>query len=239
MDIAYSNFVKWYDNHIECGGNIGYFDASNLKNYKLSIPELVKNHLTPWVTGIRKNWEDIDRNYEFYINNNKNFMHMHTGQQCRYLVQHLYMADQDIIYKPVAYWIPGRVNVHPGKSRLFARWAQRQEVNEIIYIDYNYPDADQPYTRFQNVNDAWNGLTYTDHTPGMINTSSFKDELKLVDITYAKHYCSLYKDTNFEQLMFIDDIKDEQYPIWQNVARKYLEECLNNPVRIGKRTINF
>ena len=61
MDIAYSNFVKWYDNHIECGGNIGYFDASNLSNYKLGLPELVNSHLKPWVTFVRKNWEQIDK----------------------------------------------------------------------------------------------------------------------------------------------------------------------------------
>lgn len=235
---SYEQFNNWYTNHINCGGNIGIIDASTV----LPIEKQVINHFTDIVIYIRKNWKTIEDNHDYYINDFKKFMHTFTGSQCRYLIQFLWMADQEIHYKPVSYARYGSndINIHPGKSRLYARWAQNKST-DMVFIDYAMPKTDIKYKPFNNVDEAWNGLTYTSHTPDIINTCSFKDTVSLndlIDVTYQSdmHY---YRTTNFEQILFIEDIKDDCYKEWQKSSKKYLTECLNNPIRYGSRLLNI
>ena len=67
------------------------------------------------------------------------------------------------------------------------------------------------------------------------NTHSVDD---LIDITY-RHDMDYYKNTDFEQILFIDDIKDYTFKHYQEHSKKYLNECLNNPIRYGNRVLNI
>ena len=233
---AYDDFVRWYDNHIKCGGNIGTIDGDTI----YSTEKQATNNLIEYVTYIRNNWEEINNNHDYYINDLHNFMWNPTSEKCRCLIQFLWMADQEIHYKPVGYARQhDRFNFHPGRSRWSARWAQKKST-EVIFLDYKLPNADVKYKPFIDVNEAWNGLTYTSHTPELIKTCSFKNILSiddLLDTTYESDM-DYYRTTDFEQLLFIDDKKDDCYAEWQQHSKKYLNECLENPIRYGSRMIN-
>ena len=235
----YKQFKDWYINHINCGGNLGTLDGSTVCPIEEKVTKLFTNH----VTFVRKNWEYIESNYDHYINDIKFFIDSPIGEKCRLVIQHLWMADQEIHHKPIAYATSnrkGNINIHPGKSRLYARWAQNKST-DVVFIDYKLPNIHVKYKPFNNVEEAWNELTYTSHTPGIVNTCSFKNTHSvddLIDITY-QYDMDYYKNTDFEQILFIDDIKDYTFKQYQEHSKKYLNECLNNPIRYGNRVLNI
>ena len=235
---AYNDFVRWYNNHIKLGGNIGTLEASTIYN----IEDQAISHMTRHITFVRNNWHSINDNYDFFINDPSNFIENPTSEMCRHLIQYLWMADQEIHYKPVCYSQNSKNGhvIHPGGSRLHARWAQKKST-EIIFLDYKLPTCNNIYQPFSDVNEAWNGLTYTSHTPDIIETHSFKHTSStddLIDFTY-KHDMDYYRTTDFEQILFIEDLKDDCYAAWRQSARHYLNECLDNPVRYGERMLNI
>ena len=230
---AYNDFVRWYENHINSGGNIGTLDGDTIYSTEVQAT----NSLSDYVTYVRNNWEEINNNYDFYINDLHNFMWNPTSENCRCLIQLLWMADQEIHYKPVGYARQhDTFNFHPGRSRWYGRWAQKKST-EVIFLDYKLPNSNIVYKPFEDVNEAWNGSTYTSHTPDIIKTCSFKTD-NLIDNTYESDM-DYYRTTDFEQILFIEDIKDDCYPLWQQSSKQYLTECLENPIRYGKRMLNI
>ena len=223
-NLAYNNFKKFYYNLIERGGNIGVGDPMMSKEYHLKHPRR-------YAKFIRKNYKHI--NWEYYASRH-NLNEFHKLIRCA--VQCLWMADQSIIFKPVLRREPDPSGVvrHPGVSRLNARWAQNLST-ECVIIDFNFPDygttEELPYTKFNNVDDAFNGLTYNNHVPTEVRISTYNEPL--VDATYTLEH---YKKKGFINIFWCQNLKLESHIDWHdvNVAKKYLKKYLTNPVEYGR-----
>lgn len=223
--LAYNNFRKFYNNLIERGGNIGTTDGCLFRD--------PLEHPKRWTSFIRK------------YHNNINWEHYYTGYQLddfhrkvRSAIQCLWMADQQITFKPVIRTEPSMTRVHPGQSRLGARWAQNLST-ECIFLDFNFPDYSNiekvPWTKFNNIDEAWNGLTYNNHIPSEVQIATYSEEL--VDATYEHEH---YKKNGFINIFWCEDLKQMSNDQWhkKDVAKKYIKRYLTNPVQYGKRSFS-
>ena len=223
--LAYNNFKKFYNNLIERGGNIGTTDGS----FRVELTRPKK-----WASFIREHYHKID--WKHYTANH--FIEDEFHKEVRGAVQCLWMADQPIVFKPVIRREPDMIRCHPGVSRLNARWAQNLST-ESIFLDFNFPDygstEEVPYTKFNNIDEAWNGLTYNNHVPSEVLISTWPEES--VDATYEhKHY----RNNGFINIFWCEDLKQVSHQEWHNedVAKKYLKRYLTNPVQYGKRSFS-
>lgn len=230
-NLAYNKFKKFYTNLIDCGGNIGTIDMIE-DGREDRIAEIIRAQ-AKWV---RKNLNHV--NYDLYV---KNISGPTTDRKQLYrdmanAIKHIWMSQQDIIFKPVTKW-QDRFIVHPGSARLAGRWAQGKSA-EVIYLDYKVK-PEQKYKKFKNLNEAWEGLTYKEHTIEDIHIRGFDDIEYVPDGTfddYKNYYMKngfLYnihwaKDKNFEMYDELEKIE---------IAKKCIGTYLNDPIIFGIQKI--
>ena len=230
-DLAYNKFKKFYTNLIECGGNIGTIDMIE-DGREDRIAEIIRSQ-AKWV---RKKINHI--NYDSYVENisgpdsNRKQLYRDIANA----IKHIWMAEQDIIFKPVTKW-QKRFIIHPGTARLAGRWAQGKST-EVIYLDYKIK-PEQKYKKFKNLNEAWEGLTYKEHTIKDIHMRNFTDNEYIPDVTFQDYKDYYGKEGFLHNIHWAKDNNSKMYDELEKIeiAKRCINTYLSDPVIFGIRKI--